>query len=126
MKKNAWSWAIGGAVFAMIVAVWVWQLPNIVKRTAHGTDQGLSGILSIFGSAKTSVSADLAKAQKQMDLNLKKVGQTITAQEAQAAVIKDLKGKIGEKSNIQAATLPGANENVPVPPAELPKPLIKK
>jgi hypothetical protein len=126
MKKNAWGWIIGSAVFVMIVAVWVWQFPSIIKHAARGTDEGMSGILSVFGGAKASVSADLVKAQKQMDLNLTKVGQAITAQEAKASVIKDLKDKIGEKSGLEAAALPSANANVPALPANTPKPAIKK
>jgi competence protein ComGC len=126
MNNRTLGWVIGGAIFIMVVAVWVWQLPNIIKHTAHGTDKGLNGIMSIFGGARTSMSADLKTAQTQLDSNLKKVGQTITAEEAQAAVIQKLKDKIGSKSSVQAATAPNENTNAPGLPTATPKPSTKK
>ncbi len=123
MKNHVWGWAVGCAIFAAIVGVWVWQFPNIVRHTARGSDEGLNGIMSVFSGARNSVSADLLKAQTQLDSNLEKVSEAISVQKAQAEVIKDMKDKISGKDAIKAAGLPVIDMNVP---AETAKPQTKK
>jgi L-fucose isomerase-like protein len=94
MKNHVWGYVIGIAIFAMVVGIWVWQLPNIIAHASHGEDKGLAGLMSTFGGAKTAVNSGLAKAQVQLDLNLKSVSKTMAAEEAQAAVVQNLKNKI--------------------------------
>jgi hypothetical protein len=94
MKNQTWAWVMGAIIFVMIAGIWVWQLPNIIKHASRGKDNGLAGIMSVFGEAKNSANDGLVKAQAQLDSNLKKVGQTIATQEVQAAAIQNLKNKI--------------------------------
>ncbi len=94
MKNHVWGYVIGIMIFAMVVGIWVWQLPNIIAHASRGEDKGIAGLISGFGGAKTAVNSGLAKAQVQLDLNLKNVGKTMAAQEAQAAVVQNLKNKI--------------------------------
>jgi hypothetical protein len=111
MKNHVWGWIIGSAIFAMVAGIWVWQLPNIIKRAGRGDDSGLSKIMSAVNGTKNTVSPDLQKVQKQMDANLQKIGRTITAQAAQAAVVDDLKKKISSNNNeVKAATVLPANK----------------
>ena len=107
MKSKAWGYISGSAIFVAIVCIWIWQLPNIITHTAHGKDDGLSGIMTLFGGAKTSMSSDLNKVQAQLDSNLKKVNQAIATQEVQAAAITDLKKKIDERA-VKDINLPNA------------------
>jgi len=96
----------------MVVGIWVWQLPNIIAHTAKSKDEGLGGIMSVLSGTKTSVDSGLNSAQAQLDYNLKKMSQTISAQEVQAAVVADLKNKIGNKNNTPNETAPSANASV--------------
>jgi len=110
MNNKTWAWAVGGAIFIMIAGVWLWQLPNIIKHTAKGEDEGLTGIISLFGGAKAPIGSDLAQTQTQLDANLKKMEQAIKAQEVRAATIQDLKNKLDNKNNVQAAAAPPAKK----------------
>ena len=127
MKKHLLAWIIGGAIFVMIVGIWVWQLPNAIKRIGGFNDPGFSAITSMFNNTKGSLSPDLVKARAQFDSNMKKMGQTInamSAQAVQAAVITDLKNKISVKNAIGAAT--AGNANAPILPVAAPKIPTKK
>jgi len=122
MKKHIWAWTVGGALFVMIIGVWVWLLPGAIKRAGGLHDSSVSAILSVFGAAKSSLSPDLVKAKAQFDSNLKQAGQAISAQAAEAAAIENLKNKIVQKSMIKAADVAPA----PGLPAPAPKPPVKK
>jgi len=124
MKKHVLAWVIGGAIFVMILGIWVWQLPNAIQRIGGLNDPGLSAIASMFDATKRSLSPDLIKAQAQLNSNMKKMGQTISAQAVQAAVITDLKNKISVKDAIKAATL--ENANAPLLPVAASKTQTKK
>ena len=122
MKKHIWAWTVGGALFVMIVGVWVWLLPGAIKRAGGLHDRTVSSIMSVFGVAKSSLSPDLIKAQAQFDNNLKQVSKTISTQAVQAAAIEDLKNKIVQDNAINAASIAPA----PGLPAPAPKPPVKK
>jgi hypothetical protein len=127
MKKHVLAWVIGGAIFVMILDIWVWQLPNAIQRIGGLNDPGFSAIMSMFNTTKGSLSPDLVKARTQFDSNMKKMSQTINiinAQAVQAAVITDLKNKISVKDAIKAATL--ENANAPVLPVAASKIQTKK
>jgi len=94
MKNHVWGYVIGIMIFAMVVGIWVWQLPNIISHASHGEDKGLAGLISGFGGAKTAVDSGFVKVQAQLDSNLKSVSKTMAAEEAQAAVVQNLKNKI--------------------------------
>jgi hypothetical protein len=125
MKKQIWAWVIGGMIFAMIVGVWIWQLPNVIRRFG-GNDAGIGAIASMFRVDKSSLSPDLINAQNQLDSNMQQISQTMAAQEVQAAVIESLKNKISVKNAIQAATVPPADANAPLLPTATSKIPLKK
>jgi hypothetical protein len=133
MKKQTLAWVLGGTIFAAIVGVWIWQLPNIIKNTAKGTDNGLSGIVSAFQGNKNDVAADLLKTKAQIEQNMLKFNRAMAGEEAKASTISALKAKISEQA-IKAATVPEAdidqksntNANVPGLPATPNKPSAKK
>ena len=62
MKNHVWGYVIGIMIFAMVVGIWVWQLPNIIAHASRGEDKGIAGLISGFGGAKTAVNSGLAKA----------------------------------------------------------------
>jgi len=124
MKKHVWAWTIGGALFIMIVGLWVWQLPGAIKRIGGLHDQGVGAILSVFGSTKNSLSPELIKARAQFDSNLKAVNKAISTQTVKAAVIEDLKNKIENKGNVPAPSMapaPAAGSALPAPKTSVKK-----
>lgn len=115
---------IGGAIFVMVLGIWVWQLPNAIRRIGGFNDPGISAIASMFNATKNSLSPDMVKARTQFDSNMKKMSQTINVintQAVQAAVITDLKNKISVKDAIKTATLENANAPLlPVAASKIP------
>jgi hypothetical protein len=106
MKKNVWAWIIGGALFAMVIGVWVWQLPNALRFANGGRDVSIGSVFSSFSETQKAMITDFAGASLQLDKNMQKIDQALTAQAAQAAAVDKLKQDLANevaKKKIQAA-----------------------
>ncbi len=122
MSHRPWHWLAGGALFAGIVAMWVWQLPGIIEDAKEGkSDEGLGMILRSLGGAAGTVKENMAAVGDELDGNLKNINQTLEAKGAQAQAIEQLKRKIGEqqaaKDVVPAPAAPDDNSNVNKPDA---------
>lgn len=105
MKKETWSWVAGGLLFAMIVGVWFWQLPTIIKSTAGNGDNGLSGITAVIGGAKKDISADLEKAQEKLKTSMQGIEEAVKEETIEPNVVAEMKQKINNRNEVKAATL---------------------
>jgi hypothetical protein len=117
MKKNIFAVIIGGAIFVLIFAFWIWQFPDNVKKFTGGKDGSLSSIFSAFSQTKSSLSDDLVKARQEMETNAAKfetIFQNQMAEEQEkAAAAAAMKKKVVDETaaKLRAATaVPAAPE----------------
>jgi hypothetical protein len=118
MKIKVWAWAIGGAAFAAIVALWFWQLPSILNYANGGKTVSFGSFASFLGAAKGSLAPQLADLQEELDANLSKISRTLSATAAQAQALDEMKKKIeidAAKKKIEAAIVESQNAADDVP-----------
>jgi len=108
MSKSVWAWIAGGAVFAAIFGIWLWQLPGIVGYASGGRDIGLANIFSSVKETKEALAPDFVRLQKQLDQKLGNMSQTVAAIALQARALDEVKKKIeidAAKKKIEAALI---------------------
>lgn len=119
MKNEIRAWVVGGALFALIAGIWVWQLPNIIRHANGGRDIGLGGIVASMSGTGREIAPSLTKVRDQLDAGIKNMDQAVGASAAASApnVVGKLKQNVMEenaKSKIKAA-LTNANTNANQP-----------
>lgn len=111
MKKETWAWIIGAAVFCVVAGAWVLLFPKTIARIAGGGDNGLTAIVSSLGAVRETTVSDLSKAQKSFEDSLKKMNDSLVADEAQATAIDDLKERLNAMDKEKEKDIPEKSGN---------------